>query len=63
MYNLFILGWYVLAKLCEHYDKPIYEQLGFWSGHTLKHLIGAVGLVYAMKLLDGWWPLEEENQG
>lgn len=55
-YILFILGWYVVAKLCEHYDKPIYALLGFWSGHTLKHLMGAVGLVYAMKLLDGWWP-------
>ncbi|MBC7777934.1 MAG: alkaline phytoceramidase [Phycisphaerae bacterium] len=55
-YILYLLGWYVVAKLCEHYDKPIYETLGFWSGHTLKHLFGAVGLVYAMKLLDGWWP-------
>lgn len=57
-YILFIIGWYALAKFCEHYDKPIYAALGFWSGHTLKHLIGAVGLVYAMKLLDGWWPEE-----
>lgn len=53
---LFLLGWYVVAKLCEHYDKPIYETLGFWSGHTLKHLVGAVGLVYAMKVVDAWWP-------
>ena len=60
-YFLFLLGWYVIAKLCEHYDKPIYITLGFWSGHTLKHLFGAAGLVYAMKLLDKWWPGLENN--
>ena len=55
-YILLILGWYALAKVCEHFDREIYAALGFWSGHTLKHLIGAVGLVYAMKLVDGWFP-------
>lgn len=53
---VFILGWYVAAKLCEAYDKPIYEALGFWSGHTLKHLLGAIGLIYAMKVVDQWRP-------
>lgn len=57
-YIAYILGWYIVAKLCEHFDKPIYEALGFWSGHTLKHLIGAIGLVYAMKVVDGWKPEE-----
>lgn len=55
-YILLMLGWYAAAKVCEHFDKEIYAALGFWSGHTLKHLIGAVGLVYAMKILDGWFP-------
>ncbi len=55
-YVVYILVWYLIAKLCEHFDKPIYEALGFWSGHTLKHLIGAIGLVYAMKVVDGWAP-------
>lgn len=53
---LAVLGWYIAAKVCEHFDKPIYAALGFWSGHTLKHLIGAVGLVYVMKLMDRWFP-------
>ncbi len=30
-------GWYVLAKLFEHFDKAIFEQTSI-SGHTLKHL-------------------------
>lgn len=55
-YILLILAWYAVAKCCEHFDKEIYAALGFWSGHTLKHLIGAVGLVYAVKILDGWFP-------
>jgi len=36
----------VLAKLCEHYDNAIYDGLGFWSAHTHKHLMGAIGLEY-----------------
>ncbi len=55
-YMLLLIGWYAVAKFCEHQDKAIYQVLGFWSGHTLKHLFGAVGLVYVMKLMDGWWP-------
>jgi Ceramidase len=51
---LFVLGWYVVAKMCEHYDHEIYRQLGFWSGHTLKHLFASVALVYVMKIVDGW---------
>jgi len=53
-YMALLIGWYAVAKCCEHWDKLIYEALGFWSGHTLKHLFGAVGLVYVMKLLDRW---------
>ncbi len=39
-----LLTWalYGVAKGCEAYDAPIYELTGgFWSGHTLKHLIAA----------------------
>jgi hypothetical protein len=59
-YMAYLLIWYLVAKLCEHYDKAIYETLGFWSGHTLKHLLGAIGLVYVMKLIDGWFPQKAE---
>ena len=31
---------YVLAKLAEHYDVPLYQWLGF-SGHSLKHILAA----------------------
>ena len=62
-YMVLLLLWYLVAKLCEHFDKPIYELLGFWSGHTLKHFFGAVGLIYVMKLIDGWYPAQTNYSG
>ena len=44
----YALGWYVLAKIFEYFDRGIFEQLGV-SGHTLKHLAAGVG---AYVLLD-----------
>ena len=39
------LGGYVLAKLCEALDRPIFAATGeLVSGHTLKHLAAAVGV-------------------
>lgn len=34
-------GWYVLAKLLEHFDAAIYAALHVMSGHPLKHLAAA----------------------
>jgi hypothetical protein len=44
-----VLGVYLLAKLAESLDVPIYVQLQILSGHTLKHLLAGLGtyLVYA----------------
>lgn len=35
---------YALAKLCEHFDGQIYDALHFMSGHSIKHIIAAMGL-------------------
>jgi hypothetical protein len=46
------LGWYVLAKVCESLDGPIYALTGYvLSGHTLKHLIGAVSTYWLLHML------------
>lgn len=46
-YIFFTLGWYVIAKLLEHFDQNIFGLLGgAVSGHTLKHLAAAVGVAY-----------------
>jgi hypothetical protein len=46
------LGWYLLAKVCEALDGPIYSgTAGIVSGHTLKHLLGAVGTYWLLRML------------
>jgi hypothetical protein len=39
-----LFGAYAVAKLFEHFDREVYEMLGFISGHSLKHLAAAMGL-------------------
>ena len=53
-YILLVVGWYILAKICEHFDKEIYDLLTFWSGHTLKHLVASISLFYILKLVVAW---------
>jgi hypothetical protein len=38
---------YFLAKVAERFDSPIYHALGF-SGHTLKHLLSALAVLFAL---------------
>ncbi len=40
-------GWYVLAKLLEHFDAAIHDTLHAIGGHPLKHL-AAAGACYAI---------------
>ena len=40
---------YLAAKLFEHFDKEIFSALGIISGHTLKHLVAALGLWILLK--------------
>lgn len=35
---------YILAKLLEHFDSQIYNVLFFISGHSVKHVIAALGV-------------------
>lgn len=46
-YMFYTLGWYVVAKLLEHFDRQIFDLLGgAVSGHTLKHVAAAIGVGY-----------------
>jgi len=40
-----VVCWYVIAKILEQLDLPIYDAIGV-SGHTLKHLAAGVST---------WW--------
>jgi len=48
---------YVLAKIAELNDHVIYGQLGFMSGHTLKHILATIAsalLVVQLAWRDRW---------
>lgn len=40
-------AFYVAAKVCEQLDGPIYEALGM-SGHSIKHALSAVAVLFAL---------------
>jgi hypothetical protein len=44
-------GLYVMAKVAEALDAPIYALTGWISGHTLKHLIAAVAVYWVLRTL------------
>lgn len=40
------IGFYAMAKFFEHFDTQIYSLGELISGHSLKHIISAVGIYY-----------------
>jgi len=48
-HTLWIVVWYVIAKLLEQVDYPIYHSLAI-SGHSLKRLAAAVSTGYFVRL-------------
>jgi hypothetical protein len=54
------LGWYILAKLCESLDGPIYAATDLIiSGHALKHLLGALSTFWLLRMLTHRQPLSQ----
>jgi hypothetical protein len=43
-------GAYLLAKVAEYFDTPLYQAFGL-SGHTIKHLLSAVAVFFAVQAL------------
>jgi hypothetical protein len=39
---------YALAKVAEYFDPAIFAWLGFWSGHTIKHLLSALAVLWVV---------------
>lgn len=38
-----VIAYYATAKACEHWDGAIYEVFMYVSGHSIKHLVAALG--------------------
>lgn len=55
-----VIGWYVLAKILEALDAPIFALGGFTSGHTLKHLASGVAAYWILRMLKARRPLAAE---
>lgn len=47
---MFVVIWYVVAKVFEHFDVEIYTATGFISGHTLKHIAAAAATWYMVDM-------------
>ena len=50
-YLIYLVGFYVLAKVCEYFDAQIFAVGGVISGHTLKHVIAALGLFQVVLMI------------
>jgi Ceramidase len=47
--SIFIWGMiaaYVVSKIAEYYDAQIFASLGMLSGHSIKHIVAAVGTLF-----------------
>ena len=40
--------WYALAKILEAFDQEVFNSLTLISGHTLKHLVSAIGGLFVL---------------
>jgi len=45
-YIVAVLLAYVIAKLLEHFDHEVFELFGVISGHSIKHLVAALGTYF-----------------
>jgi len=45
-----LLTYYLLAKAAEYFDRTIFEQTQFISGHSLKHLLAAAGVFQFLRI-------------
>ncbi len=57
-----VVAWYVIAKIFESLDYPIYRAIGI-SGHTLKHLAAAVSTGYFVSLFRRQYPRRTAASG
>jgi hypothetical protein len=53
-----VTGLYVLAKILEMFDRPIFEFGHIVSGHTLKHLVAAAAGYWILRMLRKRLPLD-----
>ncbi len=45
----YLLCAYFLAKVFEYYDLILFEKILFFSGHSIKHIIAALGIYFLLR--------------
>lgn len=59
-YIAWVIAWYGLSKLLEHYDSAIFDLLGQTiSGHSLKHLAATMATLVVLRMLLARRPASE----
>jgi len=58
-----VMGIYALAKVAEALDQPIMSLTKVVSGHTLKHLLAAVAVLWLLRMLAKRTPEPRERSG
>ncbi len=48
---------YLLAKVFEHFDGAVYDMLPLLSGHSLKHIVAALGVFFLLKAYEDREPV------
>jgi hypothetical protein len=51
-----VVVWYIVAKIFEHFDKEIFYYTSFISGHSLKHLAAAFSTAVMTKIFMAKYP-------
>ncbi len=59
---VWVIGWYVAAKLLETFDSGIYAATHFISGHSLKHIAAAVATWYMVKFFEKKYIVKSNNR-
>jgi hypothetical protein len=49
---VWVIGWYIIAKLFEIFDSSIYTYTNVLSGHSLKHIAAAIATFYMVKFFE-----------
>lgn len=56
-----ILAFYILAKLLEAFDKPVFAALHVVSGHTLKHLAAGMAGFWILRMVKMRVPVPQKT--
>ncbi|MEM7106398.1 MAG: ceramidase domain-containing protein [Bacteroidota bacterium] len=51
---IWLVVYYILAKLFEEFDDEVFNTIFIMSGHSIKHLFGAFALYHASEVVWGW---------